>query len=92
MEQFCLHVGVAVDEWISEIGEGMNFKRKRFLKLMDDIQREAGCELIVVNQESLFPQREMVEDLLAIVHTFSFHLYDLCRYKKLLKDDFIVKK
>jgi hypothetical protein len=28
----------------------------------------AGCELLVANQESLSPQREMVADLLAIVH------------------------
>ena len=35
MEQFCLGAGIAVDEWIDEIGGGMNFKRKRFLDLMN---------------------------------------------------------
>lgn len=34
MEEFCLGRGLAVDEWISEIGGGMNFKRQKFLKLM----------------------------------------------------------
>ena len=29
MEQFCLNGGIAVDEWIQEIGGGMNFKRKK---------------------------------------------------------------
>ena len=32
METDCLNAGIAVDEWISEIGGGMNFKRKQQLK------------------------------------------------------------
>ena len=44
-----------------------------------------GCEIVVINQESLSPQQEMVEDLLAIVHTFSCRLYGLRKYKKTLK-------
>ena len=109
-----MRAGIPVDEWISEIGGGMNFKRKRFLRLMDDIQqgkiaklliahkdrlcrfgfeyfermaRECGSELVVVNHESLSPQKEMVEDLLAIIHTFSCRLYGLRRYTKILKKD-----
>jgi putative resolvase len=50
---------------------------------------ESGCELIVVNQESLSPQQEMIEDLLTIVHTFSCRLYGLRRYKKILKNDLV---
>ena len=38
MEEFCLGRGIAVDEWISEIGGGLNFKRKKFLKLMRQIR------------------------------------------------------
>ena len=114
MEQFCINSGISVDEWVAEIGGGMNFKRKRFLKLMNEIQqgtisklliahkdrlcrfgfdyfeqmaKENGVELIVVNQESLSPQKEMVEDLLAIIHTFSCRLYGLRRYTKILKKD-----
>jgi predicted site-specific integrase-resolvase len=48
--------------------------------------RENGCEIIVANQEHLSPQHEMVEDLLAIVHTFSRRLYGLRKYKKILKE------
>jgi predicted site-specific integrase-resolvase len=44
-----------------------------------------GCELEVINQESLSPETEMVDDLLAIVHTFSCRLYGLRSYKKTLK-------
>lgn len=112
MEQFCLSSGVSVNEWIEEIGGGMNFKRKKFLKLMGEIQqgiistviiahkdrlcrfgfeyfdwmaRENGCEIIVVNQESLSPHQEMVEDLMTIIHVFSCRLYGLRKYKKNIK-------
>lgn len=45
-----------------------------------------GCEIIVMNQESLSPQQEMVEDLMAIIHTFSCRLYGLRKYKKKIKE------
>lgn len=109
MEAYCLGAGLAVDEWIQEIGGGMNFKRKHFLELISRIisgeiekliiahkdrlvrfgfdlieylATENGCVIQVVNQESLSPQQEMVEDLLAIVHTFSCRLYGMRKYKK----------
>jgi len=34
METFCLSRGLAVDDWVSEIGSGLNFKRKKFLSIM----------------------------------------------------------
>ena len=34
MQTFCLGAGLAVDEWIEEVGGGMNFKRKKFLSLV----------------------------------------------------------
>jgi putative resolvase len=109
MEAYCLGAGVAVDEWIQEVGGGMNFKRKKFLALMSRIMageverliiahkdrlvrfgfdlieyiaHENGCDIEVVNQESLSPQQEMVEDLLTIVHTFSCRLYGMRKSKK----------
>ncbi len=74
-----------MDEWVQEIGGGMNFKRKRFLNILGRIQRgeiekllvahkdrlvrfgydliahlasENGCEIVVVNQNSLSPQQD----------------------------------
>ncbi|HAJ58208.1 MAG TPA: hypothetical protein DCP31_02140 [Cyanobacteria bacterium UBA8543] len=44
-----------------------------------------GCRITVVNQESLSPQQEMVEDLMAVVHCFSCRLYGLRTYKKQIK-------
>lgn len=114
MEAFCLGAGIAVDEWISEIGGGMTLRRQKFLRLMDRIEDgqigrllvahkdrlarfgfeylehvadRHGCEITVVNTESLSPQQELVEDLLAIVHTFSGRLNGLRRYEKTLKDE-----
>jgi len=111
LEQFCAARGLAVDEWIEEIGEGLNFKRKRFVKLVDRIVagdigtlviahkdrlarfgyaliehlcEMAGCELLVMNTETLSPEREMVEDLMTIVQCFSSRLYGLRNYRKAL--------
>ncbi len=112
LEQFCAARGMVVDEWMEEIGGGLDFKRKRFLTLVDRIVvgevgtlvlahkdrlarfgfdlmehlcERAGCELVVMNTESLSPEREMVEDLMTIVHCFSSRLYGLRNYRKLLK-------
>ena len=38
MQTFCLAQGIAVDEWHSELGGGLNFKRKIFLSLMGRIE------------------------------------------------------
>lgn len=101
-------------EIVEEVGGGMNFKRKKFTKLIDQIvagevskvvvahkdrlarfgydlvehlARTHGCEIIVANKEELSPQEEMVEDMLAIVHTFSCRIYGMRRYKKKKTDE-----
>lgn len=45
------------------------------------------CEILVLNQSSLSPEREMVEDILAIIHVFSCRLYGLRKYKKQITSD-----
>ena len=114
MEAFCLGSGITVDEQITEVGGGMNLRRKKFTQLMDRIEdgeisrlviahkdrlarfgfdylehvaTRHGCDVIIANAESMSPQQELVEDLLAIVHTFSCRLYGLRRYEKQLKAD-----
>ena len=116
MEGSCLARGLAVDEWMSEIGSGMNLRCKKFLAVMNAIDNgdigvlvvahkdrlarfgfdyiehiatRNSCQLLVANQESLSPQHELVEDLLATVHTFSCRLYSLRRYEKTLRDELI---
>ncbi len=62
----------------------MRFGFDLFAHLAD----ENGCEIVVVNQDSLSPEQEMVEDLLAIVQTFSCRLYGMRKYKQSIKEDF----
>jgi len=44
-----------------------------------------GCEVLILNNETLSPEREMVEDLMTIVHCFSSRLYGLRNYRKTLQ-------
>jgi len=114
METFCLNRGIAVNDWVSEIGGGLNFRRKKFLSVMfsmlkgeistlivahkdrlcrfafefiQELADSVKCEIIVVNQESLSPQQELVEDLMAIVHCFSCRLYGLRNYSKEIREN-----
>jgi predicted site-specific integrase-resolvase len=99
-------------EYVEEIGGGLNFKRIKFLDLVDRINAGEvetlilahkdrfvrfgfellrhlcemhNCEILLINDEQLSPEREMVEDLMTIVHCFSSRLYGLRNYKKALK-------
>ncbi|MCT7958721.1 IS607 family transposase [Laspinema palackyanum] len=101
-------------EVVSEIGGGLNFKRKKMLALLGQVLsgdvrmvvvahkdrlarfgfdlfrwlcEQNRCELVVLNETSLSPEREMVEDILAILHCFSSRLYGLRKYKTQVKED-----
>ena len=41
MERFWLAGGLAVDEWLTEIGGGMGLTRRTFVAVMDAIQSAA---------------------------------------------------
>lgn len=55
---------------------------------LNHVAERNGCRITVANAEALSPQQELVEDLLAIVRTFSYRLYGLRRYEKQMKDEF----
>ncbi len=44
------------------------------------------CQLIVTNGETLSPEQELVQDLVAIITVFGARLHGLRSYKKVLKD------
>jgi predicted site-specific integrase-resolvase len=44
-----------------------------------------GCQIVVLNTESLSPEQEMVQDLITIVHCFSSRLYGLRNYRKAIQ-------
>lgn len=54
---------------------------------IENILKKSGCHIEVVNNESLSPQEEMVQDLVSIIHVFSCRIYGLRKYKKELLDD-----
>ncbi len=113
LEVSCQQHSITVDEWMSDIGSGLNYKRKQFNRLMEMVELgqvrriiiahpdrlvrfgydyfEAFCErhhteLVVMSGESLSPEQELVQDLIAIVTVFSARLHGLRSYKKVLKD------
>jgi len=53
LEQFCAASGIAVDEWIEEIGGGLNFKQPKFVRLFDEITNVALSTLVIAHQDRL---------------------------------------
>ncbi|MDE0672077.1 MAG: IS607 family transposase, partial [Caldilineaceae bacterium] len=51
-----------------------------------DFAESHDCEIRVVNQPSLSPQAELVEDLMAVVDSFSGRLPGLRRYRKQIRE------
>lgn len=51
------------------------------------ICEQQDCKLVVLGRSDLSPEREMVEDILAIIHVFSCRLYGLRKYKSAVKED-----
>jgi hypothetical protein len=49
--------------------------------------QQFNCQILVLNERSLSPEEEMVEDILAILHCFSSRLYGLRKYKTQVKED-----
>lgn len=101
-------------EIITDIGSGLNFKRKGLQALLERVlsnncrtivvaHKDRLCrfgfdliawichrqqtEILVLNQVNVSPEREMVEDILAIIHVFSCRLYGLRKYKKQVVED-----
>jgi putative resolvase len=113
LEAYSQQHSLKVDVWMSDIGSGLNYKRKQFNRLMemvelDQVRRiiiahrdrlvrfgyeyfEAFCErhhteIVVINGETLSPERELVRDLIAIVTEFSARLHGLRSFRKVLKE------
>ena len=53
LEEFVIARGLANVEFVEEIGGGLNFKRKRFLALMDEIGRGEIKTLILAHRDRL---------------------------------------
>lgn len=53
LEEFIVARGLANVDFIEEVGGGLNFKRKRFLALMDAVGREEVSTLILAHRDRL---------------------------------------
>ncbi|MCC3411192.1 MULTISPECIES: IS607 family transposase [unclassified Microcoleus] len=56
-------------------------------ELIKWICEQNNCQLMVLSRNELSCEREMVEDILAIIHVFSSRLYGLGKYKSAIKED-----
>ena len=48
---------------------------------------KSNTQIIIVNNETLSPNEELVQDIISILHVFSCRLYGLRKYKNQIKED-----
>jgi putative resolvase len=53
LEAFCTQRNIEVDEWMMEVGGGLNFKRKQFLSLVDAMLEGQVERVILAHQDRL---------------------------------------
>ena len=60
----------------------------------DDLQNQVeflkqfcNAKVMIVNNETLSPNEELVQDIISILHVFSCRLYGLRKYKNQIKED-----
>lgn len=53
LEAFCANRGLVVDEWIEEIGGGLNFKRPKFVRLIDRIVAGVIARVVIAHKDRL---------------------------------------
>ena len=53
MKKYCTKDGLSEVEYISEIGDGLNFERKKFLEIMDAVERYEVKMLIIAHKDRL---------------------------------------
>lgn len=46
-----------------------------------------NCEIVVINNPETSPQQELIDDLISIIHVFSYRIYGLRKYKKDIRLD-----
>jgi len=53
LEGFCTAQGLAVDEWIEDVGSGLNYKRKGFNKILSDCETGTVGKIIIAHKDRL---------------------------------------
>lgn len=74
-----------------EINKIYTTYKDRFVRFgfewFDSLCKQHGTEIIVLNNETTSPEKELVEDLTSIIDAFSCRLSGLRDYKKVIKED-----
>lgn len=116
IRQYVNAKGIILDEEISDIGSGLNYKRQKWNNLLEEVMnneidkiyitykdrfirfgydwfdnlcKKHGTEIIVLNNIDTSPDKELVDDLVSIIHVFSCRLYGLRKYKKKIRGEYI---
>ncbi|MFL5625604.1 MAG: IS607 family transposase [Ktedonobacteraceae bacterium] len=53
LEVYCKQHSITVDEWMSDIGSGLNYKRKQFNRLLEMIELGQARRLIIAHRDRL---------------------------------------
>ena len=112
---YTLAKGIILDELYSDVGSGLNYKRKKWNILLQRVMnqeidkiyitykdrfvrfgfewfeqlcKDNGTEIVVLNQKQTSPEEELTEDLLSILHVFSARNYGLRKYKTNIEKEF----
>ena len=69
VRKFCADSKIQVSEWIEEIGSGLNYKRKKFHQLMNDIELgQVSCLVIAHNGcPNRFSKNDMISGRSTII-------------------------
>ena len=86
-----------IDECMTnEIGTIIITHKDRFIRFgfdwFEKFLNKFGVKFIIVNNESLSPQEELVQDIISILDVFSCRIYGLRKYKKKIREDIEVEK
>ena len=101
-------------EIVSDVGGGLNFRRKGLVALLERLHRGDKLRIVVAHRDRLArfgfeliewlaeqngggvlvldntdhsPEQELTQDILAILHTFSYRLHGLRRFRNAIKAD-----
>ena len=119
IREFCNSNGIIIDEYIEDIGSGLNYNRINWNRLLNSVMKNEietiyitykdrfirfgfdwfrnfcekfGTKIVVLNNEASSPSKELVDDLISIIHLFSCRIYGLRKYKKEINEDVEIKK
>lgn len=114
IKEFANGSGTIIDEYISDVAGGLNYKRQGLLRLLELVMQrkvakifitykdrlvrfgfeliewicnQFNTEIVVLNDSQSSPKKEMVSDLISIIHVFSCRIYGLRKYKTKIKGD-----